>query len=107
MTLVSCFCPHCLQKVPSNQVSYAGTKWLHWRIFSVFCSAAARSGNRKEGTAHAPTVRASLPVHLMEARRDSSWCLFLPMSLLLLFRFEPPKASYPAPDAPHRRRGTC
>src|SRR5260370_14706309 len=81
MTFVSCFCPHCLQKVPSNQVSYAGTKWLHWRIFSVFCSTAARSGNRKKGPEPTPATRAPHPVHLMKSRRDSPSCFFLVMLL--------------------------
>src|ERR1700682_1877484 len=76
MTFVSCFCPHCLQKVPSNQVSYAGTKWLHWSIFSVFRWAAAVSGNRKNGPEPTPAARAPLPVHLMKSRRDTPSCFF-------------------------------
>src|ERR1700682_6556632 len=81
MTFVSCFCPHCLQKVPSNQVSYAGTKWLHWSIFSVFCCAAAVSGNRKNGPEPTPAARAPVPVHLMKSRRDSPSCFFFAILL--------------------------
>jgi len=70
------FLSHCLQKVPSNQVSYAGTKWLHWSIFRVFCCAAAVSGNRKNGPEPTPAARAPLPVHLMKSLRDSPSCFF-------------------------------
>src|SRR5258708_17872741 len=37
----------CLPNVPSNQVSVSGTKWPHLRIFSLFFSDSAPSGNRK------------------------------------------------------------
>src|SRR5262245_31398811 len=33
LTLTSLFSPHLVIQVWSNQSSYAGTKWTHWRIF--------------------------------------------------------------------------
>src|SRR5205823_164920 len=54
---------------------------LHWRIFRVFCCAAARSGNKKNGPDAAPRARAPLPVHLMKSRRDRPSCFFFAISL--------------------------
>src|SRR5260370_19325117 len=81
MTFVSCFCPHWLQTVPSNQVSYAGTKWLHWRIFSVYCATAARAGNRKKVPEPTPATSAPPAVHLVKTLRDGPSCCFLVMLL--------------------------
>src|SRR5712692_6057521 len=48
--------PHCFAKTPSNHLSKPGTKWLHCRIFRLFCCARARSGNTKKGPAAVPTT---------------------------------------------------
>src|SRR5258707_7080294 len=69
-TLVLCFSPHCLAKVPSNQVSYAGTKWVHCKILSVCCCAAARSGNRNAGPSD-PAAMPPAPAILMKSLRDT------------------------------------
>src|SRR5260370_28140573 len=50
-------------------------------MFSVFCSAAARSGNRKNGPEPTPATRAPIPVHLMKSRRDSPSCFFFAILL--------------------------
>src|SRR5579863_229294 len=81
ITLVLFFCPHCLVKVLLNHVSKAGTKWLHWRILSVFCWAAARSGNKNAGPI--PAATAPAPVSLIKSRRDTLLPFFLSMFSLL------------------------
>src|SRR5712691_2766749 len=68
------FCPHSLVKVSLNHLSQAGTKWLHWQIFSVFCWAAAFSGNRKAGPS--PAATAPAPVYFMKSLRDTPWPFF-------------------------------
>src|SRR5260370_21002083 len=75
MTLVSCCCPHCLVKVPLNQVSHAGTKWLHCSIFKVFCCAAARSGNRNAGPK--PAAMPPAPAIFKKSLRDTPVPFFL------------------------------
>src|SRR5712692_712990 len=91
MTLVLFFWPHCGQNTPSNHLSYSGTKWLHWRIFRVFCCAAARSGKRKKGpTPAAPAANVPAPVSLMKSRRVSPRPFFLAMSSFLLLRIFKP-----------------
>src|SRR5215472_15868927 len=93
-TFVLFFCPHSLVKLPLNHVSKAGTKWLHCRIFSVFCCAKARSGNKKEG----PTLAANAPApaNLTNSRREIRLPRFLDIEPFLL-KSEP---SY-TPDALH------
>src|SRR5713101_1153515 len=83
ITLVLFFSPHCLVKVLLNHVSQAGTKWLHWQIFKVFCCAAALPGNKKNGPLAAPRAMAPLPLHLMKSRREKPLFLLLAMSVLL------------------------
>ena len=68
ITSVSFFSPHCLVYVLSNHLSYAGTKWLHWRIFKV--RVAARAGRvRIQG----PTLAASptAPATCTNLRRET------------------------------------
>src|SRR5262245_57523247 len=77
-TLVLFFCPHSLVYVLLNQVSQAGTKWLHWMIFSVFCCAAARAGKRK--LAPTPVARAPAPVIFANSRRVNPRRFFFDMT---------------------------
>src|SRR5262249_54043824 len=70
VTWVLCFCPHSTANFLLNHSSNAGTKWLHCKILSVFCWAAARSGNRNAG----PSVPAAIlpaPAILMKSLRDT------------------------------------
>src|SRR5215472_8334687 len=75
-TVVLFFCPHSTVYFLLNHSSHAGTKWLHWQIFNVFCWAAARSGNRNAGPS-APAARLPAPAILMKSLRDTSVPFFL------------------------------
>src|SRR6202008_4483955 len=86
-TLVLFFCPHSFVNVPLNQVSYAGTKWLHCRIFSVFCWACARCGKRKAGPA--PAANAPVPASLTNSRREIPRPRFFDIAVLLLGGIRP------------------
>src|SRR6516225_153506 len=86
-TLVLFFWPHSFVKVPLNQVSYAGTKWLHCRIFSVFCWACARSGKRNAGPA--PAASAPVPASLTNSRREIPRPRFFDIAALLLGGIRP------------------
>ncbi len=68
ITFVLFFWPHSLVKVLLNHVSQAGTKWLHCRIFSVFCCAWALSGKRKAGPS--PVASAPAAVVLTNSLRE-------------------------------------
>src|SRR5215470_17993593 len=70
VTLVLCFCPHSTANFLLNHSSNAGTKWLHCRILSVFCCAAARSGNRNAGPSD-PAAIVPAPAILMKSLRDT------------------------------------
>src|SRR5215467_13015578 len=70
ITLVSFFCPHSTVYFLLNHSSQAGTKWLHWQIFNVFCWAAARSGNRNAGPS-APAAMPPAPAILIKSLRDT------------------------------------
>src|SRR5215469_3799129 len=74
-TFVLFFFPHSTVYVLLNHSSQAGTKWLHCKIFSVFCCAAARSGNRNAGP-RAPAAIPPAPAILMKSRRDTPWPFF-------------------------------
>src|SRR5215472_10234071 len=70
VTTVLFFFPHSTVYVLLNHSSQARTKWLHWQIFSVFCCAAARSGNRNAGPS-APAARPPAPAILIKSLRDT------------------------------------
>src|ERR687888_1331557 len=66
-TSVSCLSPHCLQNVPSNHLSYPGTKWLHWMILSVFrCARTRRGASALPAT---PAASAAPPAACTKRRR--------------------------------------
>src|ERR1700747_3369141 len=81
-TFVLFFCPHAFVNFPLNQVSYAGTKWLHCKIFRVFCCACARSGKRKAGPT--PADSAPMPASLTNSRREIPPLRFFAIPVLLL-----------------------
>src|ERR1043166_8151975 len=67
-TLGLCFCPHSTANFLLNHSSNAGTKWLHCKIFRVFCCAAALSGNRNAGPSD-PAAMPPAPAILMKSLR--------------------------------------
>src|ERR1051326_495251 len=75
VTLVLCFCPHSTANFLLNHSSNAGTKWLHCRIFSVFCCAAARSGNRNAGPSDPAAMVPAAPI-LKKSLRDTPLFFF-------------------------------
>src|SRR5579859_7826124 len=70
VTSVLFFCPHSTVYFLLNHSSQAGTKWLHCRIFSVFCCAAARSGNRNAGPSAPAAIVPAAPI-LKKSLRDT------------------------------------
>src|SRR5512142_2995702 len=111
MTLVSCFCPHCLQNTPSNHLSYAGTKWLHWMIFSVFCWARAGLGSRlaiPAAAAVAPTPwtkrRRLIGLRSLDMRTSVVTHAALKMDLLILMYARCFRIARPLRD---ERRDSC
>src|SRR5918912_936882 len=78
-TSVSCFSPHCLQKVPSNHLSYPGTKWLHWMILRVLRWARARRG--ASALPATPAASAAAPAVCTKRRRV---IVFFAMFVVLL-----------------------
>src|SRR5262245_42106693 len=62
------FLPHSVAK-PSNHLSYWGTKWLHWRIFSVLVSARAVDTNGIETAGARPAAPAAAPTRFKNPRR--------------------------------------
>src|SRR5664279_2584879 len=94
-TFVLFFWPHSFVYVPLNQVSQAGTKWLHWRIFNVFIWASARSGNRKAGPP-TPAATAPPPASFANVRR------VIPLDRALLDMLAPLR-----PSGLHNHNGVC
>src|SRR5205809_7969583 len=62
------FFPHAVAK-PSNHLSYCGTKWLHWRIFSVLACASAEDTNGNETAGARAAVPAVAPTRFKNPRR--------------------------------------
>src|SRR2546427_12649257 len=62
------FLPQSFAK-PSNQVSYWGTKWLHWMILSVLGGASAVATNGAEIAGAKLAAPATAPVRSRKPRR--------------------------------------
>src|SRR5581483_1869510 len=76
VTLTSFFSPHCFVQVLSNHVSYAGTKWAHWRIFrspfSCLCAYLSGPANRccrSPSAPNMPTAKAPAAPRLSRSPR--------------------------------------
>src|SRR5947209_8360121 len=92
------FLPQSLAKA-SNQVSYCGTKWLHWRIFSVLVWASAVDTNGAESAGARPAAPAMALVVLRKSRRvTDEFCLFPPYPIAQLL-FARPTMMFPAVHA--------
>ena len=108
ITSVSFFCPHAFVYVLSNQVSYAGTKWLHCRILSVRCAARARLVTTNGA---APAAIPAAPIARMNRRRPGSIAvaatgvaIFSSVLLVSSVMFPPAKRS---PGAPSKAASDC
>src|SRR6267142_4098590 len=78
VTVVLFFWPHSTTYFLLNHSSHAGTKWLHCRIFRVFCWAAARSGNKNAVPIPAAAAEPT-PAIFMKSLRETPCPFFFAM----------------------------